>query len=275
MSWASDLLEKLKGELEKLLPGKKAVRYKDGRLLFYSLPNLWWTLSSSELNKMCKEMAKNGWNATFCEFNPGVSWLGDYTFPSDADALKLANSFHSVCRKYNIYVVWSYNWNNSTIAHKPESWLNGFMDQLPHDELCGFEVGEWACSRNTDTTSVAAKVVGHAVSRFPTLNINNKGCRPTSIPAGHEFSCVHLAHAKDSLPGGAKYIACTDHSLILDELGQGGRDFQKWDLPKAVAFGTDKLKRGNSAHFYHFMGVKPDYDMIKQGPAMLKAAGVS
>lgn len=253
---------------------EQAPRYQGNRVLMYSVPNLWYTMSSREMGKMADAMAENGWNGTFAEFNPGASWLGEYSFPSDDDAIKKAEEFYEAMADRNIFVVWSYNWNNASLSHWSEQKLHDFMWRLPNGHLAGFEVGEWDCSRNRDTTARAQKCEQWASERFPYWNFWNKGCRPSSAPAGYEYGCVHLAHAKDSLPGGARFVACTDHSLILDELGQGGRDFQKWDLGPAVAFGVAKAKKGNSLHFYHFMGQKYDEDMLKQGPMIIRDGGI-
>jgi hypothetical protein len=240
----------------------QAKTYTKPFLYIYSLPNLWWTLSNRKLQRGFRAMVKNGFNATFCEFNPGANWLGKYTFPDDKKALSLANNFHKIASRFGIKVIWSYNWNNKTIADKSDVWLFEFMDQLPSD--AGFEVGEWNGSRNTDppNDAQAKRVCEHAEAIFPQLNIWNEGCRPKEGPPDNEYVCVHLADIKQNMPKrGWRYIACTDHSILLDQLGQGGRDFQKWDL-KYLDLWLNPLE-DNSIHEYHFMGEDFDLDAIE------------
>jgi len=245
-----------------LLP--KAKRYATGHIYTYSLPNLWWILSDGDYRKWFSTMAKNGMNATLCELNRATSWLGNIKAPTMDEYINHAFRIHDAAQLYGIKVIWSYNWNNSNIANMSDQDLIRVMGALPRKD-CGFEMGEWDGSRNTDreNDAQAQRICEKAEEIWPTLNIWNRGSRPKTGPSDNEYVCQHLADKSQKCSNaGARYIACTDHSILLDQLGNGGREFQKWTIPALREWSTKMMMNHNSVHWYHFMGKEPDYDAL-------------
>ena len=254
----------------------KAPDYPSARLVGYSMPNLWYTCPA-DWDQMLDAMAKNGFNMTIAElcFQAVTTDSGkSFPYPGEARLLELAGRFHDKALARNIRVIWCYNWNNYDLSHKPEAFLKDFASKLPR-KLCGFEISEWADSRNTDQTAKAEHVVDYAAGLFHPRNVWNKGSRPASKPANFQYADWHICDVNSKIPVHAEwFVVNPDCGSVLAQMSHGARSFQNWDLKVMKPTVRKWLQTGDSINLYHFEAEHPDLDAIKAGGDVLRELGM-
>jgi len=233
-------------------------------MIGYGLDNAWHLVDP---NVFASLLVNHGCNTTHIELmgwgSPGTQ-PGTSAWGNRRERLDQARRFVNAMRRRRIITIINmvnynvgsrkYGDKDQPVSRIPDATYYQLLDyvteQIGSNLVVLQPLSEWSGSK-------AQRWHDHARAKWRGPMSWNKGSRPRSKPSNVEYLEYHPSSTRDIGPAGC--IVCTDHSLILRELGGW---YSQADPARVEAYALKALQAGRHFIYYDFSNLTPDREAL-------------